>query len=426
MKFSVITPEHTKENLPFLRELYDSLVAQTYKNWEWVVYCNGVTVDDIKFCEDERVLWSDEIREHERVYLNEKSIGDIKNAAASLATGDIITEVDHDDKLHPDCLQELFNVYSTEPQVGFIYTDCLYMPEPGQVFHPFQERMGWTHHYEEWHDTPGHTGVVTHSFPVSSKSVGQIWWAPDHVRSWRKTVYDSVGGYNPEDWSCDDLDLIIRTYLSGTEMRHIPKALYYYRVTGSNNSLTIRNEQIQVACIDKFRNNVTNLALVEAGKRNLAAIELGGGESSTWPGFTNIDLRHGDIKHDLNDGIPLPDNSVGVIRAWHILEHLYDKQKIIEECWRVLAHGGWLLVEVPSTDGRGAFQDPTHVSYWNSNSFWYYYREDKARFLPPSPVRFQHYDTANYDWGDNIIATRVALVALKDPDGERFPGELLI
>lgn len=428
MKFSVVTPEHTKENLTFLRELYDSLVAQTYTDWEWIVYCNGVTVDEIKpsFPEDERIVWSDEIREHERVYLNEKSIGDIKNAAASLATGTVIVEVDHDDKLHPDCLQELFNVYSTEPGVGFVYTDALYMPEPGQVFYPFQERMGWTHHYESWPGSDSEeTGVVTHSWPVNSKSVGMIWWAPDHVRSWRRDIYDIVGGYDPNDWCCEDLGLLIRTYLSGMEMRHIPKALYYYRVTGDNNSLTVRNEKIQTTSMEKFRDNVTNLALVETNQRGLEAIELGGGET-TWPGFTNIDLRHGDIKHDLNDGIPFPDNSVGVIRAWHILEHLHDKQKIMEECWRVLAHGGWLLVEIPSTDGRGAFQDPTHVSYWNANSFWYYYRQDKAQYLEPSPIRFQHYDTVDYDWGDNIIATRVALVALKDPEGERFPGELLI
>ncbi len=29
---------------------------------------------------------------------------------------------------------------------------------------------------------------------------------------------------------------------------------------------------------------------------------------------------------------------------------------------------GWFLSQTPSTDGRGAFQDPTHVSMWNSNS----------------------------------------------------------
>ena len=49
---------------------------------------------------------------------------------------------------------------------------------------------------------------------------------------------------------------------------------------------------------------------------------------------------------------------------------------------------GWLLSQTPSTDGRGAFQDPTHVSFWNSNSFWYYTRADQNRFID-CPVRFQ-------------------------------------
>ena len=31
-----------------------------------------------------------------------------------------------------------------------------------------------------------------------------------------------------------------------------------------------------------------------------------------------------------------------------------------------------LLSLTPSTDGRGAYQDPTHVAFYNENSFWYY------------------------------------------------------
>ncbi|MDP1796315.1 MAG: hypothetical protein Q8K78_02485, partial [Planctomycetaceae bacterium] len=49
---------------------------------------------------------------------------------------------------------------------------------------------------------------------------------------------------------------------------------------------------------------------------------------------------------------------------------------------------GLSLSQTPSTDGRGAFQDPTHVSFWNSNSFWYYTRADQNRFID-CPVRFQ-------------------------------------
>ena len=39
LKFSIITPAH--KNTPYHKELYDSIVAQTYKNWEWVLWLNN-------------------------------------------------------------------------------------------------------------------------------------------------------------------------------------------------------------------------------------------------------------------------------------------------------------------------------------------------------------------------------------------------
>ena len=40
-KFSLITPEHSVKNIPFLIELYDSIKKQTYDNWEWILYLNN-------------------------------------------------------------------------------------------------------------------------------------------------------------------------------------------------------------------------------------------------------------------------------------------------------------------------------------------------------------------------------------------------
>ena len=39
LKFSIITPAH--KNTPYHKELYDSIVAQTYKNWEWILWLNN-------------------------------------------------------------------------------------------------------------------------------------------------------------------------------------------------------------------------------------------------------------------------------------------------------------------------------------------------------------------------------------------------
>ncbi len=102
----------------------------------------------------------------------------------------------------------------------------------------------------------------------------------------------------------------------------------------------------------------------------------------------------------------------------------------MSEIHRVLAPGGWAFIQVPSTDGRGAFQDPTHVSYWNENSFLYYTDRYLANFIDNKTVRFQEYRKQTYfpnDWMKNlnVCVTDAWLVAIKD-DMPRLPGPLKI
>ena len=95
-------------------------------------------------------------------------------------------------------------------------------------------------------------------------------------------------------------------------------------------------------------------------------------------GWTNVDIeQYGkvDVCTDLNDPWPWDDNSVDYITAYNIVEHLKDPIHVMNEAWRVLKPGAAFEIYVPSTDGRGAFQDPTHISFWNENSFAYYTQE---------------------------------------------------
>jgi len=92
-------------------------------------------------------------------------------------------------------------------------------------------------------------------------------------------------------------------------------------------------------------------------------------------GFVNVDIVAGpgvDQVADLSMPWPWADNSVEYVRAWDIIEHLPDKIRTMNEMYRVLAPGGRAEIAVPTTDGTGAFQDPTHVSFWNRRSFLYY------------------------------------------------------
>lgn len=426
MKFSIITPEHKTSNLRFLIDLQQSILSQTYDNWEWIVYCNGTDVDPLAV---ETTLKLDPrisvIRGKD--YAPDYSIGHIKHDAFMLGTGDILVEVDHDDLITPDCLQELKYAYEENPEVGFVYSDNATLDMTGE-FIPYLESHGWQYYMYE-HE--GKELITMKSFPATSHSIGYIWYAPDHVRSWRKTTYHEIGGHNKEYLIADDAEIMIRTYLH-TDMYKVEKPLYLYRITGENTFAGERNQLIQDTTKDLFNTHIEDLAIKDAKKNGLLAVDIGGG---SWPreGCINVDLWEGaDVVHDLNDGLPFEDGSVGMLRAYHILEHLPDKQKIMKEIYRVLAHGGWFICEVPSTDGRGAFQDPTHVSYWNSNSFWYYYDKAYSQYIyNDGGIRFQKYNMYNWNCLDgngvdhNIINTRFIGVAIKE-DYPRYPGELLI
>ncbi|OGG48350.1 hypothetical protein A3D66_02180 [Candidatus Kaiserbacteria bacterium RIFCSPHIGHO2_02_FULL_50_9] len=56
---------------------------------------------------------------------------------------------------------------------------------------------------------------------------------------------------------------------------------------------------------------------------------------------------HPDVVADVNEKIPLPDNSFDCIIMNNTLEHLYNPQKAIDECRRILRQGGLLLAAVP-------------------------------------------------------------------------------
>jgi hypothetical protein len=105
-------------------------------------------------------------------------------------------------------------------------------------------------------------------------------------------------------------------------------------------------------------------------------IDLGCGRNKK-EGCFGIDIQNFDgvdLVCDCNQRIPLDDSIADEIHADDFLEHLQNDKRIhiISEIWRILKPDGKFYSYTPSTDGRGAYQDPTHYSFWNENSFKYY------------------------------------------------------
>jgi hypothetical protein len=115
-------------------------------------------------------------------------------------------------------------------------------------------------------------------------------------------------------------------------------------------------------------------------------------------------------------------------RAHDAVEHLADPIHTMNEAYRVLAPGGFFMIEVPSTNGLGAFCDPTHRSYWNKLSFRYYTDRSFARYVSAFRGRFQVSRIIEWfpsDWhrAENVPYVEAHLFALKD--GYRPMGDVL-
>ena len=119
-------------------------------------------------------------------------------------------------------------------------------------------------------------------------------------------------------------------------------------------------------------------------------INLGCGERTT-PGWTNVDrvkLPGVDVVHDL-DRYPYPfdtSSADGVVMS-HVLEHLTDVVRVMEEIHRILRPGGTLELLVPHYQHANAYADPTHKHFFTEDSMRYFTGESGYDFY--THVRFR-------------------------------------
>ncbi len=87
-----------------------------------------------------------------------------------------------------------------------------------------------------------------------------------------------------------------------------------------------------------------------------------------------------DVCGDIQN-LPFKDELFDEIYSSHVLEHIPNIVKTLNECWRVLKPNGKFTVRVPLFPTIGSISDPTHVRYFIPATFDYFTHQGKLTGL---------------------------------------------
>jgi glycosyltransferase involved in cell wall biosynthesis len=200
-RFSILTPVHDPP-LDVLSETIDSVLAQTYGDWELCLVDDGSSDPGVTAAL-ERAAGAD-TRIHLRRNPRAGGISAATNAALAMAEGEFIALLDHDDLLVPDALTTVARILDERPETDMLYSDEELLAEQG----------------------PNHVFAKPH-------------WSPDLLRSqmytchlgvYRRSMAEQVGGFRPDFDGSQDFDFALRFTERTSRVVHIPRILYRWRV----------------------------------------------------------------------------------------------------------------------------------------------------------------------------------------------------
>ena len=218
-KISIVVPLYNTP-LNFLEELLDSVVNQTYRNWE--LCCVDAGQDTAVGQHVQARAKADPRIRYQKLTENEGIAGNT-NHGFELATGDYIALLDHDDILHPCALWYTAQAI-VEQGADFVYTD-------EATFEGKVENV-----------------VLYHFKPDfmldNLRSNNYIC----HLTTFSKVLMEQAGGGERAEYNgSQDYDLFLRLTEQAAKIAHIPHALYYWR---SSPGSTASDISAKTYCID--------------------------------------------------------------------------------------------------------------------------------------------------------------------------------
>lgn len=196
---SLIITTYNREQ--YLAHAIDSILAQTYPNFELILWDDGST-DQSPILAKAYAQKDTRIR---AITAKHQGRGFALHSACSFIQGDFLAIVDSDDWLSPTALEETSQLLTQRPDVGMVYTNYIDVNDQGQL-------MGLGHRC---------------SIPYSRDRL-LLDFMTFHFRLIRRNVFEQVGGFDSNFAYAPDYDLCLKLS-EVTTIVHLKRPLYFYR-----------------------------------------------------------------------------------------------------------------------------------------------------------------------------------------------------
>jgi GT2 family glycosyltransferase len=213
---SIIMPTYnTAEG--FLRRAIESVRTQSYSNWDLCIADDASPQPHVCQILEEYAQRDPRIK----IVIREQNghISRASNSALALAAGEFVALLDHDDELAQHALLFMAGAINRNPSAQILYSDEDKIDEQGNRSEP--------------HFKPD--------------------WSPDlffsqnyvcHLSVYRRDLLNRIGGFRTEVEGSQDYDLLLRClpHVKPSEIIHVPKVLYHWRMLEGSTALAAKEK----------------------------------------------------------------------------------------------------------------------------------------------------------------------------------------
>lgn len=200
--FSVVIPVYNVEE-DMLCECIDSVLGQTYKNFEIILVDDASTQESVR-----KTLHKYEGRNGITVIYRKENgnISRATNDGIKAAKGEFVALCDCDDLYAPNALYEIAKKLNEDNTLDYIYSDEDKISEDGTVRRDPFFKPDW------------------------SPETFMSYMYTCHLSVYRRTLLEELSGLRPGFEGSQDYDLVLRVMEKTTHIGHVPKILYHWRM----------------------------------------------------------------------------------------------------------------------------------------------------------------------------------------------------